>query len=169
MPESDKDRSDQSESAPEKIYVSPEVEPEVKESKQKNVLVSQQYCGPLPPPQMLKDYEQAVPGLAESLTQSFIKEGDHRRELERKAHELDELYVCASIKDSSRGSFLGFILCAMAIAGGVYAAVSGAQVAGSIIGFSGMAGLVVAFKSGIKVAQSSSAERNEIGSDQSEE
>lgn len=153
MPESDKEKAEHCESAPDTVYASPDIEPEIKEENKKNVLVSQQYCGPLPPPQMLKEYEQVVPGLAESLTQSFIKEGDHRRELELKAHELDELYVRASIKDSLRGSVLGFILCAMAIAGGVYAAVSGAQVAGSIIGFSGMAGLVVAFKSGIKVAQ----------------
>jgi uncharacterized membrane protein len=41
------------------------------------------YSGPLPPPDMLRGYNEIVPGSAERLIRSFEKEGEHRRSCER--------------------------------------------------------------------------------------
>ncbi|WP_156891732.1 hypothetical protein [Maridesulfovibrio zosterae] len=154
---------------PDTIY-EPDVDKNLeRNAAKKHMMVSQQYCGPLPTPKMLKEYGDVVKGLPEALTTSFIKESEHRREMELKEHELEKIYVHASINDSHRGSWFGFLLCAGAIAGGVYAAVSGAQIAGGLIGCSGMAGLVIAFKSGINISPNSNSPETEKTSDQSQQ
>jgi uncharacterized membrane protein len=38
--------------------------------------------GPLPPPEMLGDYEAVLPGLAKTIVEMALKQSDHRRALE---------------------------------------------------------------------------------------
>lgn len=48
------------------------------------------FSGPLPPPDLLAEYHQVVPGLAERIVLMAEKEGDHRRELQSRAMRLSE-------------------------------------------------------------------------------
>lgn len=112
----------------------------------------ERHAGPLPAPQTLKAYNDIVPGAAESIIESFLEQGKHRREMERKNYELDNKYLGASIDDSERGSWFAFILCALALFIGAYVAVNGAQWAGGAISVTGLGGLVYAFKSGISLS-----------------
>lgn len=41
-----------------------------------------QYSGPLPPPELLAQYQAVIPGLADRLIDRFEKQSDHRMELE---------------------------------------------------------------------------------------
>jgi uncharacterized membrane protein len=47
------------------------------------LLLGARYAGPIPPPSMLKEYNEAVPGLGERIISWVEKQSDHRRELER--------------------------------------------------------------------------------------
>ncbi|MEI7837552.1 MAG: DUF2335 domain-containing protein [Planctomycetota bacterium] len=47
------------------------------------VAISQQFTGPLPPPEMLQKYNETLPGLGERLVYQFESEAAHRRSLER--------------------------------------------------------------------------------------
>src|SRR4051812_3563808 len=44
---------------------------------------SEQYSGPLPPPKLLKEFEEAIPGSAAKILDNWRHEGEHRRQLER--------------------------------------------------------------------------------------
>lgn len=44
---------------------------------------SYRFTGPLPPPEMIAEYEAAIPGLSTKIVQQFMDEGEHRRMMER--------------------------------------------------------------------------------------
>jgi uncharacterized membrane protein len=48
------------------------------------------FSGPLPPPDLLSEYNQVLPGLAERIVQMTEKQGDHRRHLQSRAMRLSE-------------------------------------------------------------------------------
>ena len=64
---------------------------------------------PLPPPALLEQYDQAVPGLASQLARQVQIAADHLQELDRAA-------LKASIEYSTRGQWMGFVV-VMAILG----------------------------------------------------
>lgn len=68
----------------------------------------ERFAGPLPPPALLGEYEQALPGLAERIVTMAENEGNHRRAVENRLLRLSEL-----------GLFSGFILSLVAIVGGM--------------------------------------------------
>jgi uncharacterized membrane protein len=104
-----------------------------------------QFIGPMPDPMTLADYEKVFPGLGRDIATSFFKEGEHRRAQEVKL-------VNASIKTRVTGQWLGFVLCLVAIGGGVAIAMShavwSAHLGGSVMGGTGLAGLAYVFVSG---------------------
>jgi uncharacterized membrane protein len=77
---------------------------------------SEHYVGPIPSPQMLADYDRVIPGLAEQLVQSFLWEGEHRRECERLDQEQTREYLKADLQLQRRGMSLAFA-CVLVFAG----------------------------------------------------
>lgn len=61
-----------------------------------SVFISRSYSGALPPPEMLKQFEEVLPGLAERLVSRMEKQSDHRMKLEGIA-------VPAQLSESKRG------------------------------------------------------------------
>ena len=49
-----------------------------------STLEIQQFAGPLPPPQVLQEYNRVIPGAAERLLVMAEEPAKHRRELERR-------------------------------------------------------------------------------------
>ena len=47
--------------------------------------VSQSYSGPIPPPQILEEFERIIPGAAERILHMAEENGKHQREMERSA------------------------------------------------------------------------------------
>ena len=82
--------------------------------------------GPLPPPHILKGYNDIVPGAADRLLQMAERQSDHRMEMER-----------AVVSADSRRSYIGlvaaFVLSAGIIGGGLYIIALGHQWPGVLL------------------------------------
>jgi len=76
--------------------------------------VSQQYSfsGPLPPPEVLEKYNQAMPGLAERIISMAEQQGRHRQEIEKTV-------INSNAFVQKVGPFLGFIVAMTAVIGGI--------------------------------------------------
>jgi uncharacterized membrane protein len=107
------------------------------------------FSGPIPPPDLLQAYEDAVPGLADRLVAMAEKEGDHRRALEMRSleHEArnNETVVKHYADEVKRGQHYGLVIGVTAILAGSLVALNGAEIAGSFIGCGGVIGLVATF------------------------
>ena len=99
---------------------------------------AQTFSGPLPPPALLKEYDIIIPNGAERIIAMVEAQSKHRQELELKV-------VSSDIKNSRTGLHYGLIIGLTAVVGGVVCTIAGYQAAGSIIGGSGLTGLVSVF------------------------
>ncbi|MDE2188438.1 MAG: DUF2335 domain-containing protein [Patescibacteria group bacterium] len=105
------------------------------------------FSGPLPHPDLLKKFEEVVPGSAERIIKMAEEQSLHRKELESKV-------IDSNISRSKWGQILGFII---AIAGLIVAclvAIYGNAIAGGIIGVGTLASLVSVFMYGSKIRNS---------------
>lgn len=109
------------------------------DQKQRQVTaVESHYAGPLPPPQILIEYNQAVPEAAERIIAMAESQSRHRQELESKVIESD-------IKNSRLGLHYGLIIGLVAVLGGTFCIAYGHEIGGSIIGGTGLTGLIGVF------------------------
>ena len=76
------------------------------------VAASYSFSGPLPPPEALDKYNQALPGAAERILAMAEKQSDHRRELEAKV-------VSSNVFVQKVGPFLGFVVAMTVVVGGM--------------------------------------------------
>lgn len=97
-----------------------------------------EFQGPLPPPDILIQYNDIQPGFAERIVAMAEREQAHR-------HSLEETVVTSSFKEAQRGQKYGLSIGVVAIIAGAITAVAGAPVTGSIIGGGGVIGLVSVF------------------------
>ena len=81
------------------------------------------FSGPLPPPEVLTKYNEAVPNAAERILVMAEKQADHRRGLEAKV-------VASNAFNQTLGSVFAFILGLIAIGGGIYLIASGKSTEG---------------------------------------
>lgn len=112
------------------------------------------YSGPIPPPSMLRGYEEVVPGSAKSLFDIFIKQARHRMELEKKVIEAD-------IQRANWGLLAGLVVSLAFLAASTAMVLGGFQVAGTIIGSIDLVGLVTVFVIGHRMRQTERAEKRE--------
>jgi uncharacterized membrane protein len=101
------------------------------------------HTGPLPHPQILRGYEEIVPGTARAIFEDFREQGRHRREQEAKV-------VDAGIAHQRLGTLCGTILSGMAIVGGCLVAVLNSPTSGAIIAGTASVSLATAFIIGQK-------------------
>ena len=101
------------------------------------------FSGPLPPPEVLKRFDEVVPGSAERIIKTAEGQFVHRTELERKLIESD-------IVRSKWGQILGFIIAIVGLLGAVVVSIFGSGVVGAVIGVGTLASLVGVFMYGSK-------------------
>ena len=94
--------------------------------------------GPLPPPEMLKRYEEAHPGAAGIILQEFVAQAEHRRDLESKS--LD-----AAVRGAARGQYCAFLLLLLVIVGGFVLVHSGRDVGGLGVVVTALASAIIVF------------------------
>jgi uncharacterized membrane protein len=95
---------------------------------------TEMYSGPLPHPDMLKQYEEAVPGLAQVIVHQFSEQGTHRRWLEK-----------TNMIHATGRSWAG-LACGLVVAlAGLWAAVQLGGWAGAVLGAIDLVGLVGVF------------------------
>lgn len=86
--------------------------------------------GPLPPPAVLKAYDDALPGSAERIVALAEREAAHRHELDRESLSLERSDRAARIALATRGQLLGYSLSLVIILGGFVMAGMGNNLAG---------------------------------------
>jgi len=99
------------------------------------------YTGPLPHPELMKGYDEILPGAADRILQSFEHEGTHRREIE--ANESK-----ARIEISKRGQILALIVSIFFGSGSFAVVLAGHDSAGAVIATGVIVGLAVVFVAG---------------------
>ena len=120
-------------------------------------LVAEQFMGPIPPPQILAEYEQFLPSSADRILCMAEKETAHRQTMETKAIDAEIEGLRNEAKDIKRGQFCGLIIGIIALLSGTYTSINGFPWAGSFIGAGGVIGLVSAFIVGRKNAPDNNA------------
>jgi uncharacterized membrane protein len=73
----------------------------------------EQFSGPLPPPNILEQYNRVVPGAAERILKMAEDQSAHRRSLEQKV-------ISSDVLNSKLGLIFGFSIGLVAILSGVY-------------------------------------------------
>lgn len=123
--------------APAKPIPSDETQPQV------SVQLSQAvtFSGPLPPPEILHEYNKALKGAAERIFAMAEAQAKHRQELEKRIVQSD-------ILKSYLGLGAGFLIAAIAIICGAVVAANDQPWAGAAIGGAPVAALVWAFLRG---------------------
>ena len=105
--------------------------------------VSRSFSGPIPPPQILEQYDLILPGAAERILKMAEDQSSHRRSLEKQI-------VQAEIRQVRLGQILGFIIAIFGLTVSALIAIFGSAVAGGIIGIGTLASLVGVFMYGSK-------------------
>lgn len=87
------------------------------------VMQEMTYSAPIPPPSIMKGYEEVLPGSAGRIMTQFEEQGRHRRKIENRV-------VWSNVVQSTLGQVLAFVLFMTMVVGGGYLAYQGKQVAG---------------------------------------
>mgnify|MGYP001565702814 CR=1 FL=1 len=116
--------------------------------------ISQSFSGPLPHPDVLRKFNEIVPGAAERIMKMAEEQSAHRKELEKKVIDSD-------IARSKWGQILGFIIAITGLGISTIIAIYGSAIAGGVIGVGTLASLVGVFMYGSKTR---SLERKEKSS-----
>jgi uncharacterized membrane protein len=77
------------------------------------VSVEYAYSGPLPPPEVLRKFEDVLPGSAERIFSQFEQQSAHRRAQENKV-------ISAGVASQQMGSISGLLLGLTGIGGGIW-------------------------------------------------
>jgi len=99
------------------------------------------FSGPLPPPEILAKYNDAIPGGAERIMAMAENQSRHRQQLESNV-------LSANIFAQRLGSILGFVVCLAAIGSGTFLIYSGKSAAGLVPIIGALGGLVTVFIAG---------------------
>lgn len=70
----------------------------------------QAWRGPIPPPHALEQFNSIVPGAAEKIINSFVDEGNHRRDVKGWKVDASIEDLRADRKEAKRGQYFGLTL-----------------------------------------------------------
>ena len=100
--------------------------------------ITQEYHGPIPHPNIIKQFEEILPGSADRILKLSENEQKHRQNLEKKA-------VDHQIRIETLGLLFGFILALIIIAGGVYLLINDKSAKGFSLIIGGIAAIITPF------------------------
>ena len=98
--------------------------------------VSSQWKGPLPPPHLLRDYNEAFPGCAERIVTMAETESRERHQADKHERDSRRLVIEADVFSQKTGLLLAFILAVFVISIGAFLIYTGNLAWGTgLIGF----------------------------------
>lgn len=129
-------------SLPEQIaeILDPEVlrDPEARETVTRVIAAFEAVRGPLPPPSMLREYEEIVPGISHRMFRQVELQSEHRRGLENR-------HLDASIRRSSRGQHFALLIAMLGLLVGGFLIYEDKQIYGFGVLLSGILPIVGSF------------------------
>ena len=132
------------------LQVDAEMEEEQREQVRQVVTsVMSEFSGPLPPPSIMKGYEDIVPGSADRILSMAENQAKHRQSMEKKIIDIES-------RDSLLGILFAFFLGASCIIAAIIIVIlvpetSGA-ISGSILGMAGISSVIATFIKGTRSA-----------------
>lgn len=99
---------------------------------------SQQWLGPLPSPDALKQFDQIVPGAAERILADFEKQTQHRQTLEKAVVE-------SRVSSTKRGQWFAFIIAGLFLSFAAFSVYMEQPLLAGVIGAIDIVGLVGSF------------------------
>lgn len=106
------------------------------------------FRGPYPHPEILKGYEEVLPGSAQMIFERAGKEQELRHELAREQVQLEHQELTHGVVQGYVGQACAFLIAMTAIGGGIYLIAADKSGAGLASIISALLGLVIAFVSG---------------------
>ena len=130
--------------------------------RQEMLIEASAWAGPLPKPDILRRYDEILPGAAERILKMAEDQQKHHHDQERRQLEMYLMAVQSDSKRSNRGLWAGFAITLVGLGGGIILVYAGHDWAGGVI-----AGLNLASVAGVFVYGSHSrrAERAETTND----
>ncbi len=113
-------------------------------SEVREIIFQSSFEGPLPPPDILKRFDDVVPGAAERIIKMAEEQFAHRVSLEKKVIDSD-------ISRSKWGQILGFLIAVVGLGVACLITIYGNPLAGTIIGGGTLASLVGVFMYGSRI------------------
>jgi len=110
--------------------------------------VEASFAGPLPPPNLLKGYEDACPGSADRIIRMAETQGDHRREIEHKMADAAVEEMRRGFSEARFGQVCAFFISILFLLVGAYVATHGPEWVGALLGSMGISGIVASFIKG---------------------
>ncbi|MFA4923116.1 MAG: DUF2335 domain-containing protein [Ignavibacteriaceae bacterium] len=117
-----------------------------------SLLAASHFSGPIPPPNLLKQYEEINPGFANRIMKQAEEQTAHRIEIENKVIDSD-------ITKSYLGLIFAFIIGFTGIAGGIYLTAIGLTNPGLLISGASVVSLAGAFIYGTNSKRKASAKK----------
>jgi uncharacterized membrane protein len=111
------------------------------------------YSGPIPPPEILRGYEEIVPGAAKTILGLWELQTTHRTTLEARA-------LGHNIWRSWAGIISAFLIAMVGLGGGIFLAYNGHDTAGAAIAGTSLVGLVSTFLYGTYSVRQERIEKN---------
>jgi uncharacterized membrane protein len=106
---------------------------------------SSQFTGPLPPPDMLADYERALPGAGQEILVAFREERAHRHDIEKRELRIGEKTADAFMANARHGTNAALVVSVIALAVAAFCGYIHEAVLGGIIGGVDLVGLATVF------------------------
>lgn len=111
---------------------------ELQEKLSLSITKTNHFSGPLPPPDLLKHYDEIQNGFAERIIKMAEQDAEHTRDMQRRILEAKKSEV-------SLGQIFGFLIGIIALICGTVAAIYDHPIVGALIGSGGVIGLVSVF------------------------
>lgn len=99
---------------------------------------SSSFSGPIPPPQLLAQYNEIIPNGAERIMVMAERQSAHRESLEA-------MVITGNVASQTRGSYFAFIICMTALIFGFILILSGRNAVGLAAIISALAGVAATF------------------------
>lgn len=110
------------------------------------------YSGPIPPPDLLKQYDEIAAGTALRIIAMSEKQSEHRMSLEKQV-------VTSGIRRSWAGLVFGFLIACVFAGAGVWIASMGHPAAGATVATTSVFSLVAVFVTGTRSQRSERLEK----------
>lgn len=104
------------------------------------------HVGPIPSPEQLKAYDEAHPGLANTIVEMAKGEQAHRHSIDQQGASLTRFAVRGDVAHQILGQLLTAILALATLAAAVYLAPTAPWVAGAVMGSSVVVAAIARFK-----------------------